>query len=87
MVLIYLKDKQLKVGFSASAKVGGAITRNRIKRWMYEDFRMIRQDVKPGRYVFAARVASAKMPHAALTREMRTLIARAKLFCEKEDDK
>ena len=41
MVLVYLKARELKVGFSVSSKVGNAVTRNRLRRRMKEDFRML----------------------------------------------
>ena len=84
-MLVYMKDRHLKVGFSVSGKVGGAVTRNRIRRYMKEDFRMIRKDLKPGRYVFTARVLSAKLSHRTMTAEMSKLVERAGLFREKED--
>lgn len=82
MVLVYMRDRTLKVGFSVSAKVGGAVTRNRLRRWMHEDFRMLRSQVKPGRYVFAARSAAARTPHRAMGEEMKRLLNKAALFRE-----
>ena len=80
MVLIYLKARELKVGFSVSSKVGNAVTRNRLRRRMKEDFRMLRPSLRPGKYIFVARAAAASAEPAAMGREMRSLLKKAGLF-------
>ena len=80
MVLIYLRGRELKVGFSVSAKVGNSVTRNRVRRRMREDFRMLRPDLVPGKYIFVARTGAADAPYPAMAGEMRSLLRRAKLF-------
>ena len=80
LVLIYLKARFLKVGFSASSKLGNAVTRNRIRRRMKEDFRMLRPSLLPGKYIFVARTASVKADNAAMAAEMRALLKKASLF-------
>lgn len=80
MVLIYLRGRELKVGFSVSAKVGNSVTRNRVRRRMREDFRLLRPDLLPGKYIFVARTSAAEAPHSAMAGEMRSLLRRAKLF-------
>ena len=85
VVLVHLKGRDLKIGFSVSGKVGNAVTRNRIRRWMREDVRKMRTELKCGKYIFIARPALKTVPHEELSRELRSLLARAKLV--KEDNK
>ena len=84
IVLVHLKGRDLKIGFSVSGKVGNAVTRNRIRRWMREDVRMIRARMKCGKYIFVARPSLKDVSHEALTRELRSLLTRAKLLKEEE---
>ena len=80
LVLIYLKGRDLKIGFSVSGKVGNAVTRNRVRRILREDARRLRAELKCGKYVFIARQGIVDAPHEAVTREMRRLLSRAKLL-------
>ena len=80
LVLIHLKGRDLKIGFSVSGKVGNAVTRNRIRRCLREDVRRMRGRMKRGRYVFIARPSIVDAPHAAVTREIEKLLSRSKLL-------
>ena len=82
VVLIYLKGREQRFGFSVSGKVGNAVARNRIRRCMREDVRRMRASLKRGKYVFIARQGILDFPHAALTQELRRLLARANLLKE-----
>ena len=82
IVLIHLKARDLKIGFSVSAKVGNAVTRNRIRRWLREDVRRMRTQLRRGKYIFVARKGVADVPHEQLTREVRKLLTREKLLKE-----
>ena len=82
LVLIHLKGRDLKIGFSVSGKVGNAVTRNRIRRCLREDVRRMRGRMKCGKYVFIARTSIVGVPHEAVTRELRRLLTRAKLLKE-----
>ena len=80
LVLIHLKGRDLKIGFSVSGKVGNAVTRNRVRRCLREDARRLRARMKCGKYVFIARACIVNAPHEAVTREMQRLLAKAKLL-------
>ncbi len=82
LVLIYLKGREQRFGFSVSSKVGNAVTRNRIRRFLREDVRRMRTELKCGKYIFVARPALKTVPHEELTRELWSLLARAKLLKE-----
>ena len=80
MSLIYQKSNRLRVGFAASAKVGNSVVRHRVRRRMTEDFRMLRSQLPPGSYVFAARPSAATADWRAMAGEMRALLKRAGLL-------
>ncbi len=82
LVLIHLKGRDLKIGFSVSGKVGNAVTRNRVRRCLREDVRRLRTRMKCGRYVFIARTSIVGETHAAVTLELQRLLERAKLLKE-----
>ena len=77
-----MKGRDLKIGFSVSGKVGNAVTRNRLRRWMREDLRRMRLRLKCGRYIFVARPSMKDIPHDALTRELTSVLKRANLLRE-----
>ncbi len=79
LVLVYLKARDVKVGFSVSSKVGNSVVRNRVRRLMREDFRMQRPALPGGKYIFVARTISARASHQELTREMAYLLRKAGL--------
>ena len=80
MVLIYVPARELKVGFSVSSKVGNAVCRNRLRRFFKEDFRLLRSQIKEGKYVFVARASAKDTPHSVLKAQMSSLLQRASLF-------
>ena len=82
LVLIHLRGRDLKIGFSVSGKVGNAVTRNRIRRILREDARQLRAELKGGKYIFVARPSARDVRHELLAREMRSVLSRAKLLNE-----
>ena len=82
VVLVYLKGREQRFGFSVSGKVGNAVTRNRIRRYMREDVRRMRTQLKSGKYVFIARQGIDRLTHEQLTKELRRTLTRANLLKE-----
>lgn len=68
----------MRVGFTASRKVGGAVVRNRAKRRLRAAAAHILPDAgRPGTdYVLIARAATAARPFAALLDDLETALRR-----------
>jgi ribonuclease P protein component len=80
-VLGGIGDTPTRVGFVTSRKVGGAVTRNLIRRRLREIVRIVRPELKPGFWiVIVAKPNSAKATLSKLREEWMTLAKRAGIF-------
>ena len=79
-VLLYVRAKALKVGFTVGKKLGCACKRNRIKRRMRAAVAPLLPQMKPGLYVFIARSPAADADFARLSRSMQNLLRRQNLL-------
>ena len=59
-------QKTSRFGLTVSRKVGNAVTRNRVKRWLRESIRKNRHDVSSLDVVFIARPAAARAGQARI---------------------
>ena len=82
ITLLYLKGPKLLVGFSVSKKVGGAVTRNLIKRRLRAAFRAELPKLRNGLYVVSARPAASEASYQALSRSLRYLLKKQQLYKE-----
>ena len=82
ITLLYLKGPRLLAGFSVSKKVGGAVTRNLVKRRLRAAFLEELPKLRPGMYVIAARPAAAQASYQALRHSLHYLLKKQQLYQE-----
>ena len=74
-----------RYGFSVSRRVGGAVTRNRIKRLLREILRLTL--LKPGwDVIFIARPVAATTGYAELKKSVESLLSQAQLLVENYEE-
>jgi ribonuclease P protein component len=76
-LLVFALAGSGRMGITVSRKVGGAVVRNRVKRWIRECYRR-RQTDFPGQvdFVVVARPAAAGAGHTGICRELAALARR-----------
>lgn len=75
-----VKEQPVRVGFSVSKRVGGSVTRNRVKRRLREVVRVRLTSLAPGwDIVISARPAAANARYETLDAEVGGLLERAGL--------
>ena len=68
------KDENYQVAFLISGRAGNAVARNRIKRWMREDFRELqKQNGIDGSFIVRFKGSAADVKHESLGSELKNL--------------
>lgn len=87
LVLLFVRQGKLRIGFSVSKKLGGAVTRNHIKRLLREAIRPKLPSLKCGYYVFIARSGAVTASCDAMEKSVDNLLKRQKLYKNTEESK
>ncbi|MDD3336078.1 MAG: ribonuclease P protein component [Eubacteriales bacterium] len=74
--LLYVSNRQKRVGFSVSKKVGVAVVRNRTKRRLREILRRLLPEMKNGLYVFVTRPCVVQSTYEQMDAQVKSLLRR-----------
>ena len=77
--------KQNRLGLTVGTKIGKAVKRNRVRRRLYEIYRLCGPNIKAGfDIVIVARVPAAEAAYAELERDVRFLLKKAGILVEND---
>ncbi|MBI4509640.1 MAG: ribonuclease P protein component [Deltaproteobacteria bacterium] len=76
--LVFNRAGSTRIGITVSSKVGKAVVRNRLRRWIREYMRTHRGEIPAGESVIVARPSAAHLMHEAFDRDLSLLLARAR---------
>ena len=80
LTLIHVKNRQTRVGFVISRKIGKAVLRNRIKRRLRACFTPLLPSLEKGYYVVVVRKNAADAAYRDLEHSVLSLLRRRKLI-------
>jgi ribonuclease P protein component len=76
-LMVFARAGSGRMGITVSRKVGGAVVRNRVKRWIRECYRRRRPEFPTAvDFVVVARPAASEAGHAGICRELSALARR-----------
>jgi ribonuclease P protein component len=77
-LLLVEPGQVMRIGVTVSSRVGNAVVRNRVKRFVREYLRRHREAWPAGRAVIVAKPSAATAEHAAIDVDLARLLARAR---------
>lgn len=74
------EETHFRIGLSVSKKVGNAVTRNRVKRYIRQTFLELKDDVKPANYIIIARIPAATLDFHETKKSLEHVLKIAKVY-------